>query len=158
MIYNTKKISVINTPNLTTEWTLKSWLINGPFHMMWDQWTVTLVHLRGECEGEQAKLDFEGATHQLIIQAINPDAKPLDGDSTEDDLTMMIDGQKTLIGLNPIDISQQFEAANDAEAVSKVDILLDMIKNKQLSPDQDFRKLWKHLLTECERVNGKLVQ
>lgn len=142
-------IKVIDTPHLTTEWTLKIWVIDGPFHALWHQWTVTLFHLRGELDGKPAELEFEGATHQLIIQSINPDANPLDENSKECDCLMMVDGVKQSIGLHPMDVSQQFKAANDAEALIRVDILMDLVKKGIISPDRDFRKRWEHLLTDC---------
>lgn len=130
-------IGVHHMPAMVNDFTLSTWLIEGPFHLMWSQWMCSLVHLRGEHQGKPARLQFPEATHELVILAQHPD-HPLTRDSTPDSLRPM----------TPIDVAQQFRAADDAAALKRIEGLLDMVRNGRLSPDQDFRSVWRQLLTE----------
>lgn len=149
------KTTVEMLPNMTSEFTLASWLISGNFHLAWNQWLVSLVHLRGKVDGEPSKIVLEGATHELTIWSIHPDAPALSALSTIDDLVFVEPSSNTRISifLNPVDICQQLIAKNDAEAMAKVETVLTMVANNRLSPDSDFRKLWFHYLTECSVID-----
>ncbi len=138
-----KPITVEPMPNFTNEHTLGCWLIQGPFHIAWNQWTASLVHLRGEKDGKPANFQFPGATHEFLIMAISPN-DPIQADHDPDVAVQY---------LTPIDVCQQFIAENDAEALEKIEHLLEHVRRGELSPDQDYRSHWRMRLRPEEGAN-----
>jgi len=128
-------ITVALMPKLSNEWTLGTWIVNGPFHPLWSQWVCSLVHLRGSVDGATARLQFPGATHEFVVIAQNPEHR------------LTIDsGPESLCLLRPVDVCQQLRATNDASAMARVEACLEYVRRGEISPDQDFRPVWRHLL------------
>ena len=113
---------------------VQRWIIKAPWmHMCWEYHYVGLIHLRDVEGHEPANIQFQGATHELIVLAMNPDAEPSFSEPQF---------------LTPISIAQQFVAENDAEALEKIEFLLNPIAEGRLSVDSDFRSTWQHMLLD----------
>lgn len=130
-----KSISVQFLPEEDHEFCLGSWLITGPFHAAWNQWLVSVVHLRGEKDGAPAKFVFPEATHEVQVWSLDPSQGTYDPDSE--------DKPKFL---RPVDIIQQFEAESDAAALGRIEVMMKAVTDGMLSPDQDYRSAWAKLL------------
>lgn len=51
-----------------------TWLLTCPDrHPLWHQWMLSAVHLAHRGGLEDAKLQFSGATHEVIVVALNPE-------------------------------------------------------------------------------------
>jgi len=72
-----------------------------------------------------------GATHELMIYALDPDYE--------------IDPYEVR-ALEPVSVAQQFLAENDAEALGLIEKCVRKIADGSLSPDSDFRSIWRHIL------------
>ena len=132
------RVSVENHNEEGSQYTLGLWLITGPFHPVWNQWIVSLIHLRdGENEQLPAQRKNPNLTHQLIIASINPDT-PATADSPIEEIGL----------LTPHDLAHQFQAENDAAALERVEQCLELVKQEKLSPDSDYRKTWQRHLAE----------
>jgi hypothetical protein len=115
--------------------TLAVYLVYAPW--MHDQWAwhyVGLVHLRPIPGAPPAYLEMPDATHELVAAAIDPRQPLLEG------------GRFTLHFLHPPDITQQFTASRDAEALLTVEQALRECVAGRLSLDQDFRRSWTTIL------------
>ena len=116
------------------EFTVGYWLVFAPWaHLVWQYHAISLVHLRGFVKKEPPKIALPGATHELLIFALDPKHN--------------IDPYNLRI-LEPISISQQFISENDAEALSILEKCIQRIADGELSPDSDFRKVWHHILVD----------
>lgn len=103
-------------------------------HAFWDHWSITVIHLRPVAGVKAPVIRREGATHELIIVTLNPE-QPLPGlDAT--DPTWKPDF------LTPIDVMEQFIAANDAIAAEILELAVKTIVDGFASPDQDWRQWW----------------
>lgn len=104
------------------------WLLHVPgAHPFWGWYTVTGVHLRGLMDGEPAKLQFEGATHEIMIWAVDPEPgdPPLDPEKIR--------------RLTPVNLVQQFTLPDDATMVKLVGIAAEAFVRGLESPDTDYR-------------------
>ena len=115
--------------------TLAAALLHCPdAHPFWSWWMVSLVHLR-LIEGlPPAHLAAPEMTHEIAVQAINPERCPVP------DPAACREGYPHL---TPPDIVQQFAAQSDAMAVALFAWLCDEVQTGKLSPDQDHRACWK---------------
>ena len=95
----------------------------------WSQWVFGLFHLRDIKDVPPVDIVFEGATHQVIVGAINPKF-PLKPWSSPDE---------PLHYLTPMDQSCQFAAETDAEALVRLEAAILAICHRNLSPDATFR-------------------
>ena len=117
-------------------------------HVCWDHWLVSIVHLRPMAGVRPARINLEGATHELMIVALDPE-QPLPGlDSTAP-------GWRSA-WLTPIDVMEQFACPDDAMAHHFLELSIQAIVNGFLSPDQDDRARWKASIAETSRhfTNG----
>lgn len=116
------------------------WLIWAPWaHPLWQYHWISVVHLR-EVEGrDKPKIQFQGATHEVISLAQNPDIEPI--------LEPL-----QLAPLMPVNFAEQFIAANDAAANLQIEKLVKMVAQGGLSPDSDFRPAWRLLLSSPQKA------
>lgn len=89
--------------------TVAHYLITAPqYHPLWSQYILAVVSLR-ESEGlPPPHLQFEGATHELLVYALNPDNV-----WTVESMTEQIKSQKGIPYLLPINICHQFTATDE---------------------------------------------
>ncbi|KKK65663.1 hypothetical protein LCGC14_2971880 [marine sediment metagenome] len=116
------------------EFTVGYWLVFAPWaHLAWQYHAISLTHLRGLANGKPPNIVLPGATHELLIFALDPkhDIDPYN-----------------LRTLEPISIAQQFISENDAKALSILEKCIQRIADGELSPDSDFRKVWHHILVD----------
>ena len=117
------------------EYTVGGWIVRAPWmHLAWSWYVVALYHLRGKGpDNKPAVKQFPEATHEFGVYALHPDHE--------------VDTRR-LYRLEPMNLAQQFEATDDAEALGVVETTLDAVLAKRLSLDSDYRKTWHHLLRE----------
>jgi hypothetical protein len=77
-----------------------------------------------------------GATHELIIAALNPD-QPLP------DLEAVGRGEASFQFLTPIDVMEQFTVTDDAMAYRLCELAVRSCVDGFMSPDQDWRSSWR---------------
>ena len=115
------------------------------FHLLWDRWQLTVIHLRDLPGIKSAVKNFPEATHEIVVASIDPDTPPIDTDNPTN-----------VRWLQPIDQMVQFEVPNDASALSLAEKLLQLITRGELSPDSDYRSAWQHLITgTAEHYRGE---
>lgn len=103
-------------------------------HVLWDHWGVTMIHLRPIEGCRPPHITVPGATHELMIVALNPE-KPLPPlNSAAPDFAPAY--------LTPIDIAQQFICPDDAFAQHLLELSVDAIIAGYISPDEDARRDW----------------
>lgn len=97
-------------------------------HPAWHSYTLGAVHLR-QAEGvPPAKIGLPGATHEVLLHALNPEYTPrLDRGSHY---------------LTPANFVGQWVAESDEAAAAKIEGCVDDIIAGRLSPDTDFRGMW----------------
>lgn len=115
-------------------------------HPVWDHWLVSLVHLRPMAGVRPAHVTVAGATHELMIVALNPEFQlpPLDCRSP-------LWAPKYL---TPIDVTEQFPCPDDAFAQHFLELSVTAIVNGYISPDEAARALWKESIATTLRHYG----
>lgn len=85
------------------------WLLTAPqAHPWWSQYSLSVVRL-GDYPGvPEPKLDFPGATHELLVVALQPDEGPFTVARMQE---FQRDGRMPF--LLPVNIAEQFEASDD---------------------------------------------
>ena len=116
--------------------TVAGWLIEAPWaHPLWHSYQLSLVHLRPMPGFPAPIIHLAGATHELVLFALNPDFP------REPVLTLESDAHI----LTPVNYAGQFIASSDAEADSRVEGAVGLIMSGELSPDTDFQRQWEAL-------------
>lgn len=88
--------------------TIVWWLLTGlRWHPLWQQFVLCVVHLRDVPGFPPASRQFKGATHELLVMALNPERGP----RTPEDLSRI--GLGSAAYLVPIDVVHQFTATDD---------------------------------------------
>lgn len=102
------KLTVPDIPQAAE--TLCAWLITAPsYHPAWCQYVLSVVRLR-DLEGWPVpKRDFDGASHELIVLALDPSGGDL---HTPETLAFFFESG-TLPYLTPVNIVQQHEATDE---------------------------------------------
>jgi hypothetical protein len=120
--------------------TVGGYIVHAPGgHPLWSFWIVSVIHLR-PIDGVRAPvISRPGATHELLIMSLDP-RQPLP--------TLDVTDGWRVAWLSPIDIVEQFTAADDAVAAEILDLSVRAIVDGRLSPDQDFRATWRVTLRE----------
>lgn len=119
--------------------TLGAWLINCTWaHPAWQWWFMGLVHLRPiQGQSKPAFRRYPEAEFEIVVWSIDPERCPApDPDQYGDGYPMLL----------PIDHEHQFHGVSDADAVRIADLFVRAIADGILSPDQDFRSVWRHHL------------
>lgn len=124
--------------------TVGLFIVNAPgMHPCWEYWVVSLIHLRPIAGVKPAHIDLPGATHEFMIVALDPE-QPLPG--------LVVDEQWQPKWLRPIDVIEQFTAANDAVADRILELAVQAIVAGVASPDQGYRAWWKAAIAETSRA------
>lgn len=110
------------------------WLLDAPnAHPAWRFHSLIVVHLR-EVEGVPAPvMQFAGASHELMVYALDPD---------HDDEIMVGDPLTQLHYLTPPDAVVQFIVADDEQARSVAAFAAHAVAHGLVVPDADFREDW----------------
>ncbi len=117
--------------------TVSYWLCHVPgAHPAWSYYAIAAIHLREIPGAKAAKIKTPGATHELFVFSVSPDQGAID-------LAKVGRGEQTIDTLRPIDHVVQFQVRDDADAAALVESAIRAIMAGQLSPDQDFRALWR---------------
>ena len=111
--------------------TLCSWLLTAPWaHPLWSQYDLIVVRLRDGMPGfPPPKRQFDGATHELLVIALNPEYGPF----TPASLRKFAD-KGSLPLLTPVNIAEQVEATDD-EAAELAELAARSVVNAQLNPE-----------------------
>lgn len=113
--------------------TVAHWLIRSPhFHPAWDRWVVIVVHLRDMPGVKPASKQYQKATHELIIMALDPEQEPFDPGTPPAPIKF----------LTPPDVVVQFHVERDADANKMCDLAVRAICDGKASPDSDYRSYW----------------
>lgn len=115
--------------------TVGAFIVRAPnAHPLWDHYAINVMHLRPIEGVKPAHITSPGATHELMILALNP----------EEPLPPSLDAGPSwkLSFLRPIDVVTQFKAADDVVADEILELAIAAIVNGQISPDQDYRSRW----------------
>lgn len=118
--------------------TLAHWVIEAPWaHPVWHSYSLILLHLRPLATKRETLFYKDGATHELILHAMDPDA----------DREAIITGTRDFgkAWLLPTNFSAQFIEVRDELAMSRVRESAVAICNHHLSPDTDFIREWAFL-------------
>jgi hypothetical protein len=120
--------------------TVAGWLMFVPSaHAFWTYWAAFVVHLRPIEGVRPAHISEPGATHELMIMALNPE-QPLP------DLAAVGRGEASFAWLMPIDQLQQFTVNDDAQAAQLLELAVRSCVDGYASPDQDWRGRWRQMI------------
>ena len=127
------------TPENTTpdhEASISSWLLTGPFHPAWNQWVLTMIHLRDIPGVKPATIKREGATHEVVIMSVDP----------KHPVTEAIAQAGMCKYLTPPDLMHQFECPDDATADRIAMLMARAVVDQIASPDSDFAGRWPQII------------
>lgn len=106
-----------------------SWIVEAAWaHPMWHSYMISVVHLRPVDELGPATINLPGATHEVMLYALDPEHTP------------KLDRRPMF--LIPSNFHGQWIAESDEAAAAKVEACVDDIIAGRLSPDTDFRRDW----------------
>lgn len=132
--------------NTTVTW----WLLTGDWHPIWPQFVISVVTLADQPGRPPAKLHFPGATHELVVMALNPGEPPV----RHSPLTLTSGGIRAVGGwLEPVDVVHQF-TATDAEMTQLADLCAWGCVVGGLTPSTDDARevLREHWLQACVKT------
>lgn len=119
--------------------TLASWVIFAPWaHPFWHSYQLVLVHLRPMNDGRPTKMYLPDATHEMWLEAINPEWK-----------LNLLEHPATL---RPTNFAAQWVESSDDSAREKIAKCVREICNGTLSPDTDFTQAW------IARFNDRMIR
>lgn len=122
--------------------TVDGWLLYRPgAHPLWECWMVAVIHLRLIDGALPAHIKKAGATHELMIAALNPDREL-------PDLEAVGRGEASFAFLTPIDVAEQFAVLDDAQAAQLCEMAIRVCVDGLASPDQDWRGWWRDAVAE----------
>ena len=120
------------------------WLLTGHWHPLWQQYALLVVHLRPDADHPDPHVAFVGATHELLVVALNP------GDGAQPVIhppEQVARGLASIGGyLEPVDVAHQFTATDD-EMRQLADLAAQACVAGQLTPCTDdarntLREVW----------------
>lgn len=115
-----------------------SWVVHAPWaHPLWHSYALILIHLRDLPNVSPARIHLPDATHELILNALDPDAC----------FQEIIQGEADAMRwcLSPGNFAAQFIAENDDDAGARIAETVVMVCNGELNPDTDARSQWVRL-------------
>ena len=117
--------------------TVAAWIIEAPWaHPVWHSYFLVCVHLR-PIEGIETKIYLEGATHEVVLYVLNPDAPR----------QQLID-EGRLRYLSPANFGAQIVKPDDATAADAIRDAAELVCDGKLSPDTDFISAWVGLFND----------
>jgi hypothetical protein len=113
--------------------TLAQWIIEARWaHPIWDSYAIILMHLRPMADGRETLIHREGATHEMLVFALNP----------EHPRSPTIHGTGPVHFLQPVNFGAQLVEPDDAAAMTRIEDTVDRIINGTLNPDTDALSQW----------------
>lgn len=113
------------------ELTLESWAVHAAYaHPIWHSYVIALISLRDMPGAPKCVINLAGATHELMVYALNPD-HPID----------LEDRPKLL---TPANFVAQFIAESDAAAEQRIRETVQDVIDGKLNPDTDYTRHWIH--------------
>ena len=108
---------------------LVTWVVKAPWaHPVWHSYSINLIHLRPLLDFPPPTIHLSGATHEVIVFALDPAWK--------------LNLQECAPYLLPANFVGQFVEPDDAFAARRVEQCVIDIVNGKLSPDTDFMQHW----------------
>lgn len=114
---------------------LSQYVVNGPFHPFWSWWMIGLISLCDIPGVPPAHKQYPDAEYELLILALNPECCPPDPDAVG-----------ALTFLTPPDLVYHFDIRNEEAAKEIIEGAVKAIIEGRISPDQDYRQIWKRIL------------
>lgn len=122
-----------------------AWVVHAPgSHPLWPWHAISAVHLRPVEGMPPPNLRFPGASHEVLVLALNPDHYPPDPDGY-------------LRWLMPPDVAAQVMGLTDDQARQLVELCAKAVCQGLLVPDSDHRAAWDQtiaLTAEHMRLEG----
>lgn len=116
--------------------TVAHWIVEAPWaHPLWHSYSIMLVHLRPMPRGNKTLIYLAGATHEMWVMAIDPNA------DRNEIMRRSVAGE----WLTPKNFAAQFIADSDDGAQDRIAAAAHAICEGMLSPDTDFQSEWKAL-------------
>jgi hypothetical protein len=131
---NLDRVRILFAPK-SKDGSVVSWIVDCPWaHPGWRYYLFSLIHLRplGDARDESMTIYLEGATHEIILSAIDPRMK----------IARAIEGVEFPALLTPTNFAAQFIEPSDEAAAARVEITVREICDGKLSPDTDFTYGW----------------
>ena len=111
-----------------------AWFLFCPgAHPCWSWWVLAAISLEDRPGIPPAKISFEGATHEVLIHALDPE--------TDHGLDLT-----RVTPLQPVDLVHQVRLPGDELAVELLELCARRCMRGDISPDSDFRLRWKKIL------------
>lgn len=108
---------------------IDGWIVEALWaHPMWHSYILSAVHLRAIEGFPPAVINLPGATHEVMLYALDPQHTP------------QLDRFPKV--LTPPNFFGQWIAESDEAAAKKVEACVDEIIAGELSPDTDLRCMW----------------
>lgn len=128
-----RRRGIVDDPRASV--TLPCWIASAAYaHPLWTHYVVMCIALRDVPGVPKAKINLEGATHKLMVFALDPDHKPA-----------VDEFPRTL---QPANFIGQFIEADDLSAAARVQQAVQDVIDGTLNPDTDYRRMW------VERFSG----
>lgn len=123
----------------TAAWSC-TWVLTAPWaHPIWSQYVIALYDLSTDL-GNPPKIYMEGATHEFLLFAIDPNY-PLIPD--------VLLAEQKIMRLEPPNYGYQFGALSNEAARIRLQVIVNRIDNEHLSPDTDLRTAWDSLFKDA---------
>lgn len=132
-----------------SEATVAWYLLEGSWHPLWSQFIMSCIKLDDVPGWPEPKLQFPGATHELVVAALDPGNPPTRYDIRD----LEARGVEATNGwLEPVDVCHQF-TATDAEMEFLTDCAAEAVARAMLNPSTDdsrtaMREGWLQSLTK----------
>lgn len=128
-----QKDGIVDDPRAAVS--LPCWIASAPYaHPLWSHYAILCVALRDGPGLPKARVRLEGATHEIMVFALDPNTKPA--------------VNETPCFLHPVNFVGQFIEVDDLSAALRVQHAVQDVIDGRLNPDTDFRRAW------VERFSG----
>lgn len=106
-----------------------AWVVHAPYaHPIWHSYAIACVALRHHERAPVPRICLEGATHQIMVWALDPEHP------------VTVDDRPRL--LTPLNFGAQFIAESDVAAVKRIDETVRDVIEANLNPDTDAVQQW----------------
>jgi hypothetical protein len=136
-----RRRGMVNDPRAAV--TLPAWIASAAYaHPIWSHYLFLCVALRDVPGVPPARIHLAGATHKVMVYALDPASQP-----AVDDFPRM---------LQPVNFTGQFQAADDASAEVRVQQAVQDVIDGTLNPDTDARRQWVARFSASNLKDGAL--
>lgn len=130
--------------NVPPELTLETWAVHAAYaHPVWHSYMIALISLRELLGAPKPVINLVGATHEIIVYALNPEF-PID-----------LQDQPKL--LTPANFHGQFIAESDAAAELRMRATVQDVIDGKLNPDTDFSRHWIHRFSASNIIGDPMT-